>query len=236
VASRVGPSAIYYGGFRAGVGPALATDLGHLNEDYAIDQARQLEGRADVHGEVTYGGDGSKATIDVLVVTPDSAWLIEVKSARATVASQQSFDAYTDLLKRDVGKGLSQLAVTADLIRSRHPALAALVPEGLPLVGSVITAEPIYQVNTADFRAVLPDPTIPTTILSLTEFEDVIGFALELPVAQVANALVESADGEANPRRALSRLRETLGRPPRNPLLDDAWEQGAWKTGPRIRS
>lgn len=62
-ATRVGPSAIYYAGIEAGMAKTLLTDLGHLNEDYCVDQARQLIGRAEVDGDIPYDKDGDNGQL-----------------------------------------------------------------------------------------------------------------------------------------------------------------------------
>ncbi len=120
-ASRIGLSAIYCAGIRDGIGSALATDLGHLHEDYCLDQMRQLLGRATVDGEIIYDPNGNKATVDVIVVTPEVCWLIEVKSTRVSLAAQKSFSSYVTLLTRDVGKGFEQLGDNCQPHQVRPP-------------------------------------------------------------------------------------------------------------------
>lgn len=162
-------------------------------------------------------------------MTPEVAWLVEVKSTRASLAAQRSFQDYLDLLMRDVGGAFEQLATTAKLIRASHPALG-LVPPHLPLAGAVVTAEPMYHANTTDFRKHFTDPTIPTSILSMREFEDAIAYALVLPVDQVVLDLVKpGAGGQPNPRKALADMERNLGEPARNPMLDEAWAAGQWR-------
>jgi hypothetical protein len=231
ILARTGPPALYYAGIDAGLGKDFLDDLGRVNELYALEQAQQLAGRAVVHPEIVYDSSGNKKTVDIIVVTETVAWLIEVKSTRASLAAQQSYDAYMTVLHRDIDKAFKQLATTADLIRSRHSAVASLVPAGLPLVGSVVTAEPLYQANTLSFRPHLFDPTIPAAILSMSELEDAIGLGLDMPIDKVAQALTAStgSGGYPDPQGALRGLQKVVGQPPRNPLLDAAWNSGHWQ-------
>ncbi len=229
VLARVGPSALYYAGIEAGLGKDFLDDLGRVNELYVLDQANQLKSLAVVHPEIVYDPNGNKKTVDILIVTDTLAWLIEVKSTRTNLAAQKSYDAYMDLLHRDIDKAFMQLATTADLIRSRHSAVSGLVPAGLPLVGSVVTAEPLPQANAVGMRKHLFDPTIPAAILSMRELEDAVAFGLAMPIDRVVKALTTStASGFPNPPSALHGLQTALGAVPSNPLLSTAWQSGAW--------
>jgi hypothetical protein len=233
-ATRVGASALFYAGFKEGpgLGQALATDLGHLNEDYALDQLRQLHGRAHVSGALTYDPDGGKQTVDALIVTPQLTWLIEVKSTRANLNAQRSYQAYLELLRRDIDTAFGQIATTANLIRSRHPVLAELVPGNAPIVGSVVTAEPLFQANTVDFRDHLTDPTLPTAVLSMRELEDAVAFGLVLPVHEVAARIAGlELTRYPDPQDAFLKMEQQLGKAARNPMLDQAWNEGAWAPG-----
>lgn len=116
--------------------------------------------------------------MDWIVVLPDAVVLIEVKSARVNQGSRLNLAQYHEDVKADVGKGFSQIAATGDLIRKHHAAFTD-IPDDRPLRGMVITAEPHYLINVPPYREGLPDPTLPTTVLSLGELETMVEFCLD---------------------------------------------------------
>jgi hypothetical protein len=170
VSDKATIAAVYYLGLDKW-GNAFSTELGYLVETYAGEQLNLIPG-ATVTPEREYAP--GKKSVDWIVVLPDAVVLIEVKSARVNQASRLNLTDYHEDIKADVGKGFSQIATTADLVRNHHPAFAD-IPER-PLRGIVVTAEPHYLINVPPYRQGLPDPTLPTTVLSLGELENMIEF------------------------------------------------------------
>ena len=230
VATRVRPSAVYYLGV-AKYGDAWAHDLGRAHEDYIRLQLRQLEQVASVYGEFEYDtGNGSGMTVDAIVVQDGAVVLVEAKSVRARLDSRHTFSAYTDHLQRDLRKAFRQVARTAEMVRNHHTALGGAVPDDRPICGLVVTPEPLWLANNAEFTSGYPDPAVPTSIVSLRELEDLVAYAREDRRGTVwLDATTPGENGNRNPHAALYRHQQSRGEPPQNPLLKEAFAAGAWE-------
>lgn len=230
VASRVRPSAVYYLGL-VKYGDAWARDLGLAHEDYIRLQLEQLKPATSVYGEFEYDtGSGSGKTVDAIVVLDDAVVLVEAKSVRTRLDSRCTFAAYTDHLQRDLRKAFTQIARTAHMVRNHHTALGGAVPDDRPLCGLVVTPEPLWLANNAQFTAGYPDPTVPTSIVSLRELEDLVAYGREDRKGTVwLDATKADEQGNRNPHAALYRHQQSRGKIPQNPLLKEAFDTGAWQ-------
>lgn len=230
VASRVRPSAVYYLGV-VKYGDAWARDLGLAHEDYIRVQLEQLKPQASVYGEFEYDtGSGSGKTVDAIVVLDGAVLLVEAKSVRTRLDSRYTFAAYTDHLQRDLHKAFKQIARTAHMIRNRHAAIGDVVPDDRPLCGLVVTPEPLWLANNAQFTAGYPNPTVPTSIISLRELEDLVAYGRGDRKGTVwLDATKEDKQGNRNPHAALYRHQQARKKIPQNPLLKEAFDTGAWQ-------
>jgi hypothetical protein len=230
VATRVRPSAVYYLGV-AKYGDAWARDLGIAHEDYIRLQLHQLEPVASVYGEFGYDtGSGSGKTVDAIVVMDSVVVFIEAKSVRTRLDSRLTFAAYTNHLQRDLRKAFRQIARTAAMVRDRHPAVSHAVPDDRPLCGLVVTPEPLWLANNSRFTAGYPDPTVPTSIISLRELEDIVAYGREDYRGSIwLDVTTPDEHGNRNPHAALYRHQQSRKGTPQNPILKEAFDAGAWR-------
>jgi hypothetical protein len=235
-AQRVSGTSIYHLGMQSLGSDAdrveWGGDLGLAQEEYLLEQFRQLEPRATVYPEILFTRSGSQAkTVDVIVVTPELVLLVESKSLRVRLDSITASAAYLARLKRDLDHAFgTQLARTAAMIRDRHVAVAH-IPDDRPVIGLVATPEPLHLANRRDYRASIADPTIPTLVASLTQIEQLIAVTLRDTDSSVfASAAAADQHGNVD---VDSVLRTAFGNDrPVNPLIDQAWAAGRWPTEP----
>ena len=227
VADKASLASVYHRG-RAEWGDRFTRDLGRLVETYTGEQLALLPG-AVLTGERTHG-KGS-LSVDWIIALPRLNVLVEVKSARVNQASRLAVPAFTADVAADVGKGLGQIARTAQLVRSAHPAFADVSPDR-PLRGIVVTAEPHHLINSPLYRKGLPDPTVPTTVLSLGELEHAVAFALAGDPEQVLVDLTDWRDTvPVNVSETFARWGSERGADgfPHNPIIRAAWDRLPWK-------
>jgi len=208
---------------------AFTRDFGKLIEKYAGEQLDQVPGAA-LSGERPYGKGGGSKTVDWILVLPRVVLLVEVKNARVAAMGRLDVEGWTVDVRRDVGKGMSQIATTADLLRGRH-SIFNDIPADRPLRAVVVTAEPHHLINSPIYRRSLPDATIPTTVMSLQTLERAVAHTLVRDPSEVFLALTESSEHEAmNHEQLMRRWQQqggVQGRLP-NPLLDAGWQRYSW--------
>lgn len=200
-------------------------DLGRLVETYVGDQLALIPGAA-VTPERRYGRNGASKTVDWIVVLPTVVVLVEVKSARVSQAGRLDVEGFFDDVKKDVGKGLGQIATTAQMVASGHTVLAD-IPTDRPVRGMVVTAEPHHLINSPIYREGLPDPTVPTPILSLEELENTVTLTLATDPSGVLLDLTDrESDAGYDVVRKIARLHRDAGLAEwNNPILDAAYAQ-----------
>jgi hypothetical protein len=226
---KVRPSAVYYLGLDRYDG--WAEDLGRAHEDYIRLQLRQLESRSSVHGEYKYETrDGSALTVDAIIVLDEAVVLIEAKSLKARLDSRQTFEAYTRHLRRDLETAFKQLARTARMIRGHHDVLAG-IPDDRRMCGVVVTPEPLWLANNAEFTAGLPEPEIDAAVVSLRELEDLVAYTIDDRRGTLwLDATKPDSQGNRSPHAALYRYQQEQNKLPRNPLLAEALAADRWGT------
>lgn len=231
VADRASVNAVYYLGQQQW-NTKFTRDLGKLIEAYAGEQLTQVPHAALIPAR-TYGRGGGAATVDWVLVLPGLVLLVEVKSARVASAGRRDLAGWTEDVRRDVGKAMTQIATMANLLRQEHPVFAD-VPTDRPVRALVVTAEPHHLINSPIYRRHLPDPGVPTTVMSLQALEEAVAWALVREPSEVFLALTDYRDSPGHdseqPAHLMDRwLREqALTHNPPNPLLDTAWERHAW--------
>lgn len=160
--------------------------LGKIVEIYVGEQLDLLCPPGIRTGEIEYST--GQLGVDHILQLPEFAVLIEVKSARVAQPGRLDLDGYLADARRDVGKALRQIDYTAGLIRAGHDAFHAISPR-TSLRGLVVTAEPHYLLNSPLFRDQLGRTSLPTTVLSLSELEKLVGIAR---ATNIASILLES--------------------------------------------
>ncbi len=225
IADRASLAAVYYLGVERH-GPSFTRDLGKVIEAYTGEHLRLIP-IAAVTPEREY--KPGQRSVDWILVLPEVVVLIEVKSARVNQAGRLNVPAYLEDVKADVGKAMKQIRRTADLVRGGHPAFAD-VPTDRPLRGIVVTAEPHYLINSPLYRDGLPDPSVPTVVLTLGELENLVAFTL---VRNPNGVLLSHTDWTADrPINITGLQNDWFGQypaKPRNPLIDEAWNRMPWK-------
>src|SRR5664280_3791077 len=151
-------------------GDAFTRDLGLVMQAYVGEQFNLMHPEG-VLPDVEYRP--SQRAVDFVIVLPDIVLLVEVKSARVAVPGRLNLGSFVRDVERDVGKAFRQISHTSRLITDGHQAFAS-VPPNRPLRGAVITAEPHHLINATAIRANLPQPAVPTVVLGLGEFEELI--------------------------------------------------------------
>jgi hypothetical protein len=220
--AKATPWGVYFTGLRH-YGDGFARDLGHLFEQYIGRQLRLLTG-AQVLPEITYGPKaGRRKTVDWIVVLPEVVLLVEVKSAIPTEPVRLGTPDAAEAILRKLGKAISQIDVTAQLIADRDPALAA-VPADRPVLGLAVTLEPFHIAN-APFN-LLPPADTPVTVADAAEIEVLVTIT-DTPPGQL---LLDRAADDVRSTWALDTALNGHARS-RNSILDEAWNSYPWASG-----
>ncbi|NEE23023.1 hypothetical protein G3M58_93310 [Streptomyces sp. SID7499] len=220
IPAKASPLGIYYTGV-ARFGNAFAQDLGDLFEAYVGRQLGPLP-EASVHPEIVYG-QNQALSVDWIVVTEELVLLVEVKSVRPTVHLRLANERRVDELKRMLGRAYEQIDHTAALIASGRKEFAK-VPADRPMHGLIVTMEPFHIVNAPVQRPQLPATTVPVTVCSISELENMV----TITDAPVGRLLLERA---ADAQRSTYALREALlgHTHARNAVLDAGWDSYPWR-------
>jgi hypothetical protein len=209
---------IYYLGMRKWP-KQFGADLGHRIEAYT---GRQLNhaGDLEVHPEVEWNGNKS---IDWFVITPSVTILVECKSARATMDTRVGAATTAKSMSDKLRKGFDQIDKTVKEIGTQNPAFNHL-PKDKPMLGLIVTAEPLYNANFTEVRAYLPESKVPILTISLRDLEGL----LTRPKESLGDALLQIATDPALSTWDVSgAIRKILGDIPddrRNCLIDEAYE------------
>lgn len=204
VAAKASPLGIYYTGV-ARFGNAFAQDLGDLFEGYVGRQLGLLP-EAAVLPEITYGQNRS-LSVDWIVVTEELVLLVEVKSVRPTAHLRLATERRVKELQRMLGRAYEQIDNTAALIASGRKEFAQ-VPTDRPVQGLIVTMEPFHIVNAPLQRPFLPATTVPVTVCSISELEDMVTIT-DAPVGRVP--LERAADTQPAPRSRTSLVQAAHG-------------------------
>ncbi|MDT0616281.1 hypothetical protein RM812_40005 [Streptomyces sp. DSM 40712] len=220
IPAKASPLGIYYTGV-AKFGGAFAQDLGDLFEAYVGRQLGLLPD-ATVLPEIAYG-QNQALSVDWIVITEELVLLVEVKSVRPTAHLRLANERRGDELQRMLGRAYEQINHTAALIASGRKEFA-VVPTDRPVHGLIVTMEPFHIVNAPLQRPLLPATTVPITVCSISELEDMVTIT-DTPVGRL---LLERA---ADAQRSTYALREALSghTHARNAVLDAGWNSYPWR-------
>lgn len=171
VLRKISPLGVYHAGVTKWGNP-FADDLGELFEQYV---GRQLATAANVqvHPEVVYD-NGSRRSVDWIVVTDAAVILVEVKSLRPTEPIRMGKPQAGAELKRMLAKAYKQINNTDTLIAKRDPEFAH-IPDDRPRVGLIVTMEQFELVNASPIQHLIDaTPNIPTTIAGSEDIERLV--------------------------------------------------------------
>ncbi|MGO4145637.1 hypothetical protein AB4Y77_11175 [Paenarthrobacter sp. YAF11_1] len=162
---------LYYRGIKRWDRNEFGKAVGLRVQDYV---GRQLMHTGQLHVESEFrwaknrvGGIDSS---DWFVVTPRATILIECKSARANPAMRSGTLEGLAVTATRLEKAFNQLNENAVQVRNRNPKFSHL-PADRQLIGLVVTAEPLYEANSAAVRGMLPKPEIPIFTIALKDLE-----------------------------------------------------------------
>ncbi|BAS11758.1 hypothetical protein AHiyo8_00610 [Arthrobacter sp. Hiyo8] len=113
---------------------------------------------------------GKMRSSDWFLITPAATILIECKSARMSLDAKAGTGAADELLDRYVSHAYDQLGKNAAQIREGNPAFAH-VPSDRPLLGLVVTAEPMFGANHVELRERFGTNELPVLTASLEDIE-----------------------------------------------------------------
>jgi hypothetical protein len=233
VTGRFSMAALYYAGLDR-YGNAFATDLGHVNEEYTVEQLSLLnQAGAAIHGEIAYrDGKEEKFSVDGIVVYPDQVIFVEVKSLRPRMDQRLDPVSYAKGLRRDFVKAKDQLVTTYNLWRGGHDAFASLPSpaEGRAIRGLIVVPEPLYLANHTMFVQAIGAMPFPTAVVSLTQLENLVAVAAAERSGLVFQDLAAgSRHLVADPTAALNRAQQRAGvATPRNEILDASFGAIRW--------
>jgi hypothetical protein len=205
-------------------GPAFASDLGNLFEQYVGRQLELLPG-AHVLPEITYGPKSARSkTVDWIVVLPEVVLLVEVKSAIPTEPVRLGTPDAADAIVGKLGKAVNQIDITAQLIADRDPVLAA-VPADRPVLGLVVTLEPFHIANAF---SLLPAGRTPVTVADAAEIEVLVTITDTPPGRLLLERAADDVRFTWSLDTALYEHEHSL-----NPILDEAWSSCLWVSAGR---
>lgn len=222
IPGAITPANLYYAGVASGRS-GFADDLGLRVEAYVGRQLHSIEG-LKVHPEVIYGRGGGKKSADWFLIADEAVVIIEVKSARMTLAAKSGDPALESIVKRSITHGRDQIDKTARLISGGDSAFRH-IPADRRLIGLVVTAEPFYLANSG-----IPEygqhGEVPTLVASLREIEHLVAVP---PVKQIVPSLLEIIDDPEQSTWALSTsMQNRFPGAKRNRVLDEAWAEFSW--------
>ncbi|MFI0772839.1 hypothetical protein ACH4TQ_49640 [Streptomyces sp. NPDC021218] len=220
IPAKASPLGIYYTGV-ARFGNVFAQDLGDLFEAYVGRQLHLLP-EAVVRPEIVYGRSKARS-VDWIVITEELVLLVEVKSVRPTWHLRLASEQRVDEVNRMLGRAYEQIDNTAALIAGGQKEFGE-VPTDRPVHGLIVTMEPFHIVNAPVQRPQLPTTTVPVTVSSISELENMV----TITDAPVGRLLLERA---ADTQRSTYALREALSghTHTHNAVLDAGWDSYPWR-------
>jgi hypothetical protein len=223
--SKVTPTGLYFTGLEA-FGTSFTDALGAIFERYVGAQFGQLGAAVAVLGEITYGPHNQK-TCDYFVVTPESALLVEVKTARPTLDFRRGATEGLADARRKLLHARDQLNVTELLLADAHPALAD-IPKDRPRQRLIVTLEPFFLRQTFGHEVIFDDGDV-VPVASAHDLDVVVGtLAANDDAGSRLRAALTVTD--ASPADLLNSIRDLDPVP--NKIIDEAWTRWAdWDTG-----
>ena len=162
---------LYYRGIRVWDRHKFGKAVGLRVQEYVGRQLRYT-GKLDVRPEFRWKSkSGVVHSTDWFLVTPCATILIECKSMRTTPEMRSGTRQGLVTTAEKLTKAFEQINDNARQLRARNPRFSDL-PTDRPLIGLVVTAEPLYVANSSEVREMLPKTEIPTLTISLRDIEN----------------------------------------------------------------
>lgn len=216
ITHAVTPAGLFYAGSMA-FGRRFPVQLGYRVEAYVGRQLGSVAG-AVVLPEIAYGRPERKS-VDWLVTTPDALLLVECKSQRLPLDARSGGASLLTELAARLNKARAQISATADLVRTGAAPFDVL-PGDRPVVGLVVTSEPLYLANSPVITDHLAPTHTPTLVASIRELEQLVAGRDARELGRTLLDVVTNKD------RSAWTLETALPDPPRrNALLDEAWRE-----------
>jgi len=191
-------------------------DLGKRIEAYVGRQLGLIE-VAQITGEVPLDAQ-NKMSIDWFLVLPDLIVLVECKSARLN-AKALAGDPYeiARATQTYLTKARDQIDKTAEKVRDHDRRVSFLPEDDRPIVGLIVTAEPMHMANSGTPEYGTQGDT-PTMVLSLSDLERLV----RVPTAELSARLAAMFD---DPERRTWGFPQAFGlgaQGERNPIIREA--------------
>ena len=222
---------LYYRGIQVWDPNQFGKAVGLRVQDYVGRQLRHT-GQLDVRPEFRWTRNkvGGIDSSDWFVVTPSATILIECKSARTNPAMRSGTQEGLVVTAAKLKKAFEQINENALQLRAGNPQFNHL-PTDRPLIGLVVTAEPLYVANSTEVREMLPNAEIPILTISLRDLETLAVLSPEM----LGDALCSLVDRDTETYMLSLGLGDVFPEGfeiPENALLDQAFEDAIL---PRLR-
>lgn len=219
----VHPENLYYRGMRKWADQQFGKAYGFRVEAYTGMQL-QHTGKHHVIPEFKYLKDGSEAaSSDWFLVTPQATFIIECKSARMSLIAKAGSESFPKVYKDHIQKAFKQLDENASNIQGGNE-FYAHIPNDRPLIGLVVTAEPLYNANDPSILDSIKKPKIPVLTLSLRDIENLA----TLEPTEVGKSLMAITQDTTSYSWNISEsIRQVLNLPafPTNSLMSDTFDR-----------
>lgn len=214
---------LYYRGIQRW-GTEFGAAFGARVEAYTGMQLRHT-GQHTVIPEFTWNKNraGLMRSSDWFLVTPAATILIECKSARMSLEARAGTSAADKLIEQYIGKAYRQLERNAFEMTAGNPAFGH-IPRDRPLIGLVVTAEPMIGANSAQTRKRFGTGSLPIATASLADIE----LMSSLSPAALGEGVLQVMEDPHLVNMSLSdALMRVIGADgvPRNRLIDDAFNE-----------
>lgn len=213
---RLSPQYIYYDAIDKG-DMDFTNALGNVVEAYVGKQLNNIEGARVLDKFVYHKKKEELESIDWFLDLPSCMVYVESKSARLTLSARMADMALVNNLKRDLGKAFKQLNATYDVI---HADVEKYKERHLdkPIIGLVVTPEPIYSGNSVELRRHLPDTRMKVIVGSLRDLEMIA----TLSAQELGDELLQIVADPEKSTWVLSSALRSDREPISNPILEEA--------------
>ncbi len=193
VARRLSPAMLYYDAI-ALADQDFTSPLGRVVEDYAGRQLKELESSGSrVISKFRHRAKKEEfESTDWFVDLPDCVLFVEVKSARVLLAERMGQMPEDRGVRSLLTEAFNQINKDVNLFIAKKSEFVAHIPSGKPMLGLVVTSEPIYHGNSPFIRELLPAPKIPITVIPMRVLERIVMMDSRLLGAALLSVLHDS--------------------------------------------
>ena len=213
---RLSPQFLYYDAIDKG-DQAFTSALGNVVETYIGKLLGSVHGAHLFAKFKYYEKKEELESIDWFLELPSCIVYVESKSARLTLSARMADESLVSNLKRDLGKAFKQLNNTYEVIHGDLEKYSGY-SLGKPIIGLVVTPEPIYSGNSRELRKYLPDTKMNILVASLRDLEGMT----TLPAQDLGDQLMEIANDPEKSTWVLSSALKRGEPKTSNPILEQA--------------